>query len=107
MEYIDDIAFLANTPAQAKSLLHSLERVSSGIGLHVYANKMEDISSLNVSSLKLVDKFTYLGSSVSSSEIDIITWLAKAWTVIDSLSVTRKSDLTDKMKCIFFQAAIV
>ena len=61
----------------------------------------------NSSSLKLVDKFTYLGSSVSSTETDIDTRLAKVWTANDSLSVIWKSDLTDKMKCSFFQAAVV
>ena len=58
-------------------------------------------------SLKLVDKFTYLGSSVSSTEKDIDTRLTKAWTAIDRLSIIRKSDLTDKMKRSFFQAAVV
>ena len=36
-------------------------------------NQTDDISTLNGSSLKLVDKFTYIGSSVSSSETDIDT----------------------------------
>ena len=58
-------------------------------------------------SLKLVDKFTYLGSSVSSTEKDIDTQLTKAWTAIDRLSIIWKSDLTDKMKCSFFLAAVV
>ena len=57
--------------------------------------------------LKLVDKFTYLGSSVSSTETDINTLLAKAWTAIDRLLVIWKSDLTDKMKLSFFQAVVV
>ena len=57
--------------------------------------------------MKLVDKFTYLGSSVSSTKTDINTRLVKAWTAIDRLSVIWKSDLTDKMKCSFFQAAVV
>ena len=56
---------------------------------------------------KLVDKFTYLGSSVSSTEKDIDTRLTKAWTAIDRLSIIWKSDLTDKMKRSFFQAAVV
>ena len=43
-------------------------------------NQIGDISTLNGSSLKLVDKFTFLGSSVSSIETDINTRLAKAWT---------------------------
>ena len=66
-----------------------------------------DISTLEGTSLKLVDKFTYLGSSVSSTETYIDTRLTKAWTAIDKLSIIWKSDLTDKMKRSFFQAAVV
>ena len=87
----DDIALLANTPNQAETQLHSLERAAAGIGLHVNAHKTEymcynqtgGISTLDGTSLKLVDKFTYLGSSVSSTENDIDTQLTKAWTAID------------------------
>ena len=79
--YTNDIALLANAPTQAGTLLHSLEQAAAGIGLHVNVHKMEymcfnqtgDISTLNSSSLKLVDKFTYLGSSVSSTETNINT----------------------------------
>ena len=114
-DYADDIASLANTPNQAETLLHSLERAAAGIGLHVNAHKTEymcynqtgDISTLDGTSLKLVDKFTYLGSRVSSTEKDIDTRLTKAWTAIDRLSIIWKSDLTDKRKCSFFQAAVV
>ena len=85
------------------------------LGLHVNANKTEymcynqtgNIATLDGASLKLVDKFTYLGSSVSSTEKDIDTRLTKAWTAIDRLSIIWKSDLTDKMKRSFFQAAVV
>ena len=70
-------------------------------------NQTGDISTLNGSSLKLVDKFTYLGSSVSSTKTDIDPQLTKAWIVINRLSVIRKADLTVKMKCSFLQAAIV
>ena len=114
-DYTDDIALLVNTPNQAETLLHSLERAAVGIGFHVNAHKTEymcynqtgDISTLDRTSLKLVDKFTYLGSSVSSTEKDIDTWLTKAWIAINRLSIIWKSDLTDKMKCSFFQAAVV
>ena len=114
-DYADDWALLANTPNQAETLLHSLERAAAGIGLHVNANKTEymccnqtgNIATLDGASLKLVDKFTYLGSSVSSTEKDIDTRLTKAWTSIDRLSIIWKSDLTDKMKRSFFQAAVV
>ena len=92
-----------------------LEQAAAGIGLHVNAHKTEymcfnqtgDISTLDGSSLKLVDKFTYQGSSVSSTEKDIDTRLTKAWTAIDKLSIIWKSDLSDKMKRSFFQAAVV
>ena len=104
-------ALLANTPNQAETLLHSLERAAAGIGLHVNAHKTEfmkgDISTLDGTSLKLVDKFTYLGSSVSSTEKDIDTRLTKAWTAIDRLLNIWKSNLTDKMKRSFFQATVV
>ena len=95
--------------------MNSLERAAAGIGLHVNAHKTEymcfnqagDISTLDGSSLKLVDKFSYLGSSVSSTEKDIDTRLTKAWTAIDKLSIIWKSDLTDKRKRSFFQEAAV
>ena len=70
-------------------------------------NQTGDISTLEGTSLKLVDKFTSQGSSVSSTEKGIDTQLTKAWTAIDWLSIIRKSDLTDKMKRSFFQAAVV
>ena len=114
-DYTDDIVLLANTSKQAETLLHSLERAAAGIGLHVNAHKTEfmcfnqkgDISTLDGTSLKLVDKFTYLGSSVSSTEKDIDTRLTKAWSAIDRLSIIWKSNLTDKMKRSFFQTAVV
>ena len=85
-DYADNVALLVNTPALAKTQLHCLERAAASIDLHVNADMTEymcfnqrgDISTLNGNSLKLVDKFTCLGSSVSSTETDINTWLAKA-----------------------------
>ena len=113
-DYADDIAILANTPDQAETLLHSLERAATSIGLYVNAHKTEymcynqtgDISTLEGTPLKLVDKFTYLGSSVESTKKDIETRLTKAWIAINRLSTIWKSDLTDKMKRSFFQAAV-
>ena len=108
-DYVDDIALLANIPAQAETQLHSLERAACGSGLSFNADKTEyvcfnqrgDISTVKGGLLKLVEKFTYLGSSVSSAEKDINTRLAEAWTVINRLSVIWKSDLTDKIKQFF------
>ena len=91
-----------------------MEPATAGIRLHVNAHKTEymcynqtgDITTLDGTRLRLVDKFTYLGSSVSSTEKDIDTRLTKSWTAIDKLSIIWKSDLTDKMKRSFFQAAV-
>ena len=86
MDYANDIALLANAPTHAETLLHSLEWAAGGIGLYVNAHMIEymcfnqrcDTSTINGRSLKLADKFTYLGSSVSSAKTDINTRLSKA-----------------------------
>ena len=92
-----------------------MEQADAGIGLDVNSHKTEylcynktgDISTWDGTSLKQVDKCTNQGSSVSSTEKDIDTWLTKAWTVIDRFSIIWKSDLTDKTKRSFFRAAVV
>ena len=75
-DYADDVAILANTPNQAETRLHSLERAATGVGFYINSHKTKymcynqigDISTLDRTPLKLVDKFTYLGNSVSSTE---------------------------------------
>ena len=117
VDYADDKALLANTPAQAKSLLHSQERPAAGIGLHINTDKTEYmcynqrgvISTLNSyhHHVTLSGRIHLTGSSVSSTKTYINMRLSKAWTAIDRLSVICKSDLTDKIKRMFFQAAVV
>ena len=59
MDYADDTALLANTPALPASKLHSLEGTAGGIGLHVKADKTKfmhfnqrgNISTINGGSL--------------------------------------------------------
>ena len=93
--YAEDIVLLSYTPAPAEFLLHSLEEAAGCIGLHVPADKTEfvcfnqrnDISKLNRRSLKLIDNFSYIGRSVSSTENYINSKIAKAWPSIDRLSV--------------------
>ena len=110
-DYADDIALLVNTPAQAKSL----ERAAASIGLHINSDRTEymcfnqrgNTSTRKDGPLKLVDKFTYQRSSVSSTEKDINTKQVKAWTAIDRQSGIWKLDLIDKIKRSFFQTAVV
>ena len=77
-DYADYLALLANTPSQAKSLLHSLEHAAGGNSLLVNVKKTVhvfhqegDISNLSGKPLKLVDEVTYLGSNISSTESDV------------------------------------
>ncbi len=106
-DYTDNIVLLANT----LSLLLSLEQAAGGIGLHVNVDKTEfmcfnqrgDISTLNGRSLKLVDKFTYLESSISSARNDINMQLAKVWIIIYKLSIIWKPNLSDEIKRSFFK----
>ena len=80
-DYAGNIALRANTPTQAESLLHCMERAAGDVDFSMNADKTEymcfnqsgDISTINGGSLKLVDKFNNLGSSVSSTENDIDT----------------------------------
>ena len=56
--------------------------------------------------MKLEDKLTYLGSSVSWTESDVNLRLANTWTAMDRLSIIWKSDPYNKIKRNFFQTAV-
>ena len=70
-----------------------MERAAAGIGVHVnahktefmYYNKTGNISTLDGTSLKLVDRFTYQGSCISSTEEVVDSRIPMAWTAIDRL----------------------
>ena len=91
----------------------NLDQATGGIGLHVNTNKTNymrfnrkgAIFTLNSGPWKLVNKFTYLSSSVSSSDVNM--GLAKAWIARDKVSMKWRADLSDKIKRDFFQAAVV
>ena len=80
-----------------------------GVSKYMSFNQRSNISTLNDSSLKVVDKFTYLENSENdlNTENGIDTRLVKAWTAIDRLSVIWKSDLFDKIKHNLFLADAV
>ena len=98
-DYTDNLVFLASTPAKSESRLHGLEQAA--IDFYVNANKIEYLYfkqegamfTVTNKPLKLVDQFTYLDSSISSTESDDNIHIGRAWTIIDWLSVIRKSDL--------------
>ena len=57
--------------------------------------------------LELAYLYKISGIQCLINQKDIDTRLTKTWTAINKLSVIWKSDLTNKMKCSFFQAAVV
>ena len=88
IHYTNNLVHLANTPAQAESLLHRMKQAVGGIDLYVNYNKTEytcfkqktGISILSDKPLKLEGQFTYL-----SSTSDLLK--AKVWNTIDKLSI--------------------
>ena len=66
-------------PVQAKYLQHSQGQAAGGIWFQVNANKTKfpifkqegAISTLSGRPLKLEDKFSYLGSNISSTDVNI------------------------------------
>ena len=72
-DYTDNlICFLQIYLAKLNSYCIALEQTAGGIGLHIKANKTEYMyfkqegAISTVRPLKLIDKFTYLGCSISS-----------------------------------------
>ena len=78
-----------------------------GIGSKGNTNKTDFMrfeQERDISTVKLVDQFPYLGNKISSTEKDVKIRLGKAWNAIDKLSIIWKSDLSDEIKRNFFQA---
>ena len=76
----------------------------------IFANGPEELGSIPGSVKQKTLKWYLIPTcwtfSVASTEKDIDTRLTKAWTAINRLSIIWKSDLTDRMKRSFFQAAV-
>ena len=109
-EYEYDPQLLANI-ALAESLPYYLEQEVRGIGLNLNANQFmcckQEGSIFSGKSFRFIEKFAYLSSNITSTESNVNTQLVKAWTANDRLSIIWKSDLSDKIKRDFFQAATV
>ena len=81
--YADNLTLLEKYIHSSRIPAYSLERAAGGIGLYVNIDKTEcmcfnqrgNISTLNSGPLKLMDKLTYFGSSVTSIKNDIINSL--------------------------------
>ena len=61
------------------------------------------ISTISGKPLKLEDHFTHFSSILSSTESDVNIQFVNVWNAVVRLSITRKSNLSGKMKPDFFQ----
>ena len=92
----DDLALIKNPRAQAEFLDHSLMKTLEVIDLLVNENKTEYL--YLKPSKRQGDWFTYIGSNISSTEININVCLLKAQNDIYRLSIIWISSLSDKTK---------
>ena len=112
--YADHLALMADTIADAQTLLHNLETASGDIGLYVNAKKTEYMSYNQIGTMhtpsgddiKSVSFFIYLGSNVASTEADVKARIGKAWGALDGLNDIWKSALSDDIKRDLFRAAV-
>ena len=88
VDYTDNLTFLANTSAQAKYLLFTLEPSARIIGLY------------------LIDKFIYIRSNISSTESDVNLRIRKAWAAVNIL-LADVNPISDEIKYDFFQTIAV
>ncbi|XP_045503538.1 uncharacterized protein LOC123700381 [Colias croceus] len=119
--FADDAALLANSPFELQSMIDRFSRACSQFAMTVNTSKTVILSqgtpagstvSLNGTPIVEIDRFCYLGSTVSNnlsldSEIDIR--IGKAATMFGKLNekVWRNKHLTVKTKMIVFQASIL
>ena len=114
-DYVDDLALLADTSAQAESLLHGLKQAAGGISVYVNANKTDNmcfkqkgaILTRRGKPMKLVDQFPYLSSNISSTERDVNISPVKAWFAIDRSLIIWMSNNADRIQWYFFPAVAI
>ena len=85
------LVLLANTPAHAKYLLHSLEQAARFISLYMNSDKVEfmsfkqdgAISTFSEKPVKFIDYFTYISRNISSTESRINIDIRKPWIAVE------------------------
>ena len=99
---VDDPALRAKAQSQLESLLRSLKQATNCLGFHVNLGKprfmcfnQDSVISSLKKPLKLVDRFIYIGSNISSTENGVNICIAKVWTDIKWLYIIWKSDHPD------------
>ena len=100
--YADNLGFLTNIPAQAESILHSLEQAAEWLVStrsqvkwnSCFFKQKRYVSILSSKILKLVDQFTYFGCNILSTESAVSILMDKVLGAFDKLSMKWKSGLS-------------
>ncbi|XP_063586900.1 uncharacterized protein LOC134764250 [Penaeus indicus] len=56
--------------------------------------------------IRKVERFTYLGSDISSTENNVAIRIAKSWNALNKLRIIWKSNLSNNLKRDFFRATV-
>ena len=85
--------------------MYNLKQSVGVIGVYEYMSFKEEgaTSTLRIFPLKLVDKFVYLGSNITSTKIDVSIHLGDTKNTTDNLLIIWESVLYDKKNEISFK----
>ena len=109
----DDTALLSNTLKQAQLLLSQVKTSAKQIGLHINNSKTEhvkfnqgkgDLKALNGVSLKNIDEYHFLRSSIDCCSKDVNAKIGKAWSILHKLDTIWKSEFPNGLKIVFVRA---
>ena len=115
LDFADDIALLSEISRDAEALLHKVESACEEVGLKLNAGKTkyihlnkstnQPIKSLDSTVIEEVKDFKYLGA-YASTEKDLNTRKAQAWSAIHSLEKVWKADIPDQLKIKIFKMTV-
>ncbi|KAI8519362.1 hypothetical protein Bbelb_026190 [Branchiostoma belcheri] len=117
LDFADDLALVAQLVKDAESLLQSLEKAASYVGLYCNEAKTEFIStststapeelkSLSGTCIKQVVDFKYLGSYIMDSDRDFTTRKAFAWETCNRLDNIWCSSVSNDLKLQVFRTIV-
>lgn len=115
LDFADDIALLSDNAREACQLLTAVEIQCRKIGLRLNAKKTKvmalntpdnKVTTLDGTTLEVVEDFKYLGSWVANTEKDIKTRKALAWKSLHKMKKIWRSKINDNLKRRLFVSTV-
>ncbi|KAI8486591.1 hypothetical protein Bbelb_355660 [Branchiostoma belcheri] len=117
LDFADDLALTTHLVKDAETLLQSLEKAATQVGLHCNESKTEfictcpsnttfELKSLSGICIKQVVDFKYLGSHIMNSERDFTVRKALAWVACNKLDNIWHSNISNGLKVQVFRAIV-